>query len=67
MTSGWAEREVAARPSPAAQQRLRRLLDARASQVLSVEEEAELNDALAGEHFMRRLKVRASAIPVFNE
>jgi hypothetical protein len=52
---------LAFRPSQAAQERLRRLLDANGSRQLSDEEEAELNEALAVENFMRRLKVRALA------
>jgi hypothetical protein len=52
---------LAFRPSPGAQERLRRLLDARASGALTTEEEAELNETLAVEHFMRRLKIRALA------
>jgi hypothetical protein len=52
---------LAFRPSPAAQERLRRLLDANGSRSLTAEEEAELNETLAVEQFMRRLKVRALA------
>ena len=49
------------RPSEAAQERLRRLLDANGNRPLSTDEEAELNESLAIEGFMRRLKVRALA------
>jgi hypothetical protein len=52
---------LAFRPSPTAQERLRRLLDARSSRPLTAEEEAELNETLAVEQFMRRLKIRALA------
>jgi hypothetical protein len=49
------------RPSLNAQERLRRLLEARSTRPLDPEEEAELNETLAMEQFMRRLKVRALA------
>ena len=52
---------LAFRPSPAAQERLRCLLEANRSRPLTADEEAELNEALAVEQFMRRLKVRALA------
>ncbi|MGH2389082.1 MAG: hypothetical protein ACRDIE_12835 [Chloroflexota bacterium] len=52
---------LAFRPTPAAQERLRRLLDARSSRILTAEEEAELNETQAIEQFMRRLKIRALA------
>jgi hypothetical protein len=52
---------LAFRPSPAAQERLRWLLDANRSRPLTADEEAELNETLAVEQFMRRLKVRALA------
>jgi len=55
------EQILAFRPSPAAQERLRRLLDANSARPLSSDEEAELNETLAVENFMRRLKVRALA------
>ena len=52
---------LAFRPSHAAQERLRWLLDANRSRPLTADEEAELNQTLAVEQFMRRLKVRALA------
>lgn len=52
---------LAFRPSPAAQERLRQLLDANRTRPLTVDEEAGLNETLAVEQFMRRLKVRAMA------
>lgn len=52
------EQILAFRPSEAAQERLRRLLDANDNRPLSLDEEAELNESLAVEGFMRRLKVR---------
>jgi hypothetical protein len=52
---------LAFRPSPTVQERLHRLLDARSSRPLTAEEEAELNETLAVEQFMRRLKIRALA------
>jgi hypothetical protein len=55
------EQILAFRPSQAAQERLRRLLDANSARPLSPDEEAELNETLAVENFMRRLKVRALA------
>ena len=55
------EQILAFRPSPAAQGRLHDLLDANRSRPLSADEEAELNETLAVENFMRRLKVRALA------
>lgn len=47
------------RPSRAAQGRLRDLLDANRSRPLPAAEETELNETLAVESFMRRLKARA--------
>ena len=55
------EQILAFRPSQAAQERLRCLLDANRSRSLTADEEAELNETLAVENFMRRLKVRALA------
>ena len=52
---------LAFRPSQAAQQRLRCLLDANSSRTLTADEEAELTETLAVEQFLRRLKVRALA------
>jgi hypothetical protein len=52
---------LAFRPSHAAQERVRFLLDANRSRPLTADEEAELNETLAVEQFMRRLKVRALA------
>ena len=49
------------RPSQAAQARLRYLLDNNRDRSLTNDEEAELDETLAVEHFMRRLKVRALA------
>lgn len=55
------EQILAFRPSQAAQERLHSLLDANRSRPLSADEEAELNETLAVETFMRRLKVKALA------
>lgn len=55
------EQIFAFRPSQTAQERLRCLLDANGSRLLSADEEAELNETLAVETFMRRLKVKALA------
>ena len=55
------EQILAFRPSQAAQERLRRLLDANRSRSRTADEDAELNETLAVENFMRRLKVRALA------
>lgn len=55
------EQILAFRPSQAAQGRLRYLLDANGNRRLSPDEEAELNETLAVETFMRRLKVKALA------
>lgn len=55
------EQLLAFRPSSAAQERLRCLLDANQHGILTADEEAELNETLAIENFMRRLKVRALA------
>lgn len=55
------EQILAFRPSPAARERLRYLLDANRARQLTADEEAELNETLAVETFMRRLKVRAPA------
>jgi hypothetical protein len=52
---------LAFRPSPAAQERLRRLLDANRNRPLTADEEAELTETLAVEQFLRRLKIRALA------
>ena len=49
------------RPSQTAQERLRYLLDAGSSRALTPDEEAELNETLAVEQFMRRLKIKALA------
>jgi hypothetical protein len=54
------EQILAFRPSQAAQERLRCLLDANQSRPLTADEEVELNETLAVENFMRRLKVRAA-------
>jgi len=50
---------LAFRPSRRARERLRHLLDAQQSGPLTVDEDAELHEALAVEAFMRRLKVKA--------
>ena len=55
------EQLLAFRPSPATQERLHYLLDANRRGILTADEEAELNETLAVENFMRRLKVRALA------
>ncbi len=55
------EQIFAFRPSQAARERLRYLLDANSNRPLSSDEEAELNETLAVEDFVRRLKVRALA------
>ena len=52
---------LAFRPSQAAQERLRFLLDANGSRLLTADEEAELSETLAVEQFIRRLKIRALA------
>jgi hypothetical protein len=52
---------LAFRPSQAAQERLRCLLEVSGSRARTVEEEAELREALAVEQFMRRLKIKALA------
>jgi hypothetical protein len=52
---------LAFRPSQAAQERLRSLLEANGSRALTAEEEAELHETLAVEQFMRRLKIKALA------
>ena len=52
---------LAFRPSQAAQERLRHLLDANQSRRRSPDEEAELQETLAVEQFMRHLKVKALA------
>ena len=49
------------RPSQTAQDRLRYLLEGNSNRTLAQEEEAALNETLAVEQFMRRLKVRALA------
>ena len=50
---------IALRPSPAAQERLRLLLDAKREDALTEVERAELDSYLQLEHFVRRLKIRA--------
>lgn len=50
---------VALRPSQAAQERLRYLLDGSRSTTLNDAERAELEVYLQLEHFVRRLKIRA--------
>jgi hypothetical protein len=49
------------RPSQPAQERLRSLIEASGNRELTADEEAELNETLAVEQFMRRLKIRALA------
>ena len=53
------EAVIALRPSAAAQERLRYLLDGKRNDTLSDAERAELEDSLQLEHFVRRLKIRA--------
>lgn len=53
------EAAVALRPSPAAQERLRYLLDGNRNASLNDAERAELEGYLQLEHFVRRLKIRA--------
>lgn len=50
---------LAFRPSQSAQERLRHLLDTNSARPLTADEQHELQDTLAVEQFMRRLKVRA--------
>jgi len=52
---------LAFRPSQAAQERLRFLLNANGSRPLTADEEAELSENLTVEQFIRRLKIRALA------
>ena len=47
------------RPSPAAQERLRYLLDGNRDDALNDAERAELDSYLQLEHFVRQLKIRA--------
>ena len=49
------------RPSQPAQERLHNLLEASSSRTLTADEEAELNETMAIEQFMRRLKIKALA------
>lgn len=49
------------RPSQAAKERLRCLLEFNEARPLTADEEAELSESLAVEQFMRRLKIRALA------
>ncbi len=53
------EQILAFRPSAAMQDRLRHLLDGNRSATLSADERAELDEHLALENFMRRLKIKA--------
>jgi hypothetical protein len=53
------EAVIALRPSPAAQERLRYLLDGNRNVSLNDAERAELESYLQLEHFVRRLKIRA--------
>jgi hypothetical protein len=53
------EAVIALRPSPAAQERLRYLLDGNRNETLNDAERAELEIYLQVEHFVRRLKIRA--------
>ena len=52
---------LAFRPSQAAQERLRFLLNANGCRPLTADEEAELSENLTVEQFIRRLKIRALA------
>jgi dsDNA-specific endonuclease/ATPase MutS2 len=49
------------RPSQPAQERLHNFLEASSSRTLTAGEEAELNEIMAVEQFMRRLKIKALA------
>ena len=53
------EAVIALRPSAAAQERLRFLLDGTRNDTLSDAERAELEEIFQLEHFVRRLKIRA--------
>ncbi len=53
------EAVIALRPSHAAQERLRYLLDGNRNESLNDAERAELESYLQLEHFVRRLKIRA--------
>lgn len=53
------EAVIALRPSPAAQARLRYLLDGQRNAGLNDAERSELESYLHLEHFVRRLKIRA--------
>jgi len=53
------EAVIALRPSPAAQERLRYLLDGSRNVSLNDAERADLEIYLQLEHFVRRLKIRA--------
>lgn len=53
------EEVIALRPSQAAQERLRYLLDGNRNETLNDSERAELESYLQLEHFVRRLKIRA--------
>ncbi|HEU4327955.1 MAG TPA: hypothetical protein VFS21_32765 [Roseiflexaceae bacterium] len=53
------EAVLALRPSPAAQERLRYLLDGNRNAILTDAERADLESYLQLEHFVRRLKIRA--------
>lgn len=50
---------IALRPSEAAQERLRYLMDGNRNESLNDAERAELDTYLEVEHFVRRLKIRA--------
>lgn len=54
-----AEDIIGLRPSPAAQERLRALLDGSRNATLNDAERAELDSYLQLEHVVRRLKIRA--------
>ncbi len=56
------EAVIALRPSPAAQERLRYLLDGNRNNTLTDAERAELESYLQLEHFVRRLKIRAREV-----
>jgi hypothetical protein len=53
------EAVIALRPSQAAQERLRYLLDGNRNEALNDAERGELETYLQVEHFVRRLKIRA--------
>ena len=59
LSAPTAEEIIDLRPSEAAQERLRYLLDGNRNESLSDAERAELDAYLQVEHFVRQLKIRA--------